>query len=653
MNDEQGEHSLEDVFHRAAELTDFGERQAFLDQVCGDDALLRSRVEALLRHDADAGSFLEKPPEEIAAGRLEATAAGTNHGDDDAWKKLLEPVEAGDCQGRLGTYEVTEFVGRGGMGIVLRARDPKLHRAVAVKLLAPELAAQPVSVQRFLREARAAAAVSHDHVVSIYAIDDEARPPRIVMELIDGQSLQQKIDKTGSLDVKSILRIGMQTAGGLSAAHRQGLVHRDIKPANILLENGIEKVKLTDFGLARAVDDIGMTQTGQITGTPQYMSPEQAQGQRVDHRTDLFSLGCVLYAMCTGRAAFRADSAVAVLHRIVHDTPRPIRKFNDDIPEWLCAIVEKMLAKYPDDRFESAAEIEDLLGRWLAHLQQPDSVRKPETVAENERSATHAATEAAERETAAGTAIRSVPPGARFITRPVRCRLALLLIVLVWLIAIGDGLHLIRGITAEALGLGLSLLTGLYLVTWGLLSGISALLRRRTLSEVERSQLLRRGVFFGGLLVATGVFVSQWCGVDDSDDLFEKWKDFTSHGAIRFKLESDRTRVEFNGNVLNEDGKSKGHRQNFTLWLSEPGEYQVRTILTSGGSGVNALTTHQGSHSLIHADKDVARIAVTGPLVTSARRTANLSSHVLRIARFPLMTDVVAVVISQQATPPW
>ncbi|HIK92189.1 MAG TPA: serine/threonine protein kinase, partial [Planctomycetes bacterium] len=239
------------------------------------------------------------------------------------------------------------------------------------------------------REARAAAAVSHDHVVAIHSIDDVARPPIIVMEFIDGQSVQQKIDKVGALDVKSILRIGMQTAAGLEAAHRQGLVHRDIKPANILLENGIERVKLTDFGLARAIDDIGMTKTGQITGTPQYMSPEQAQEQRVDHRTDLFSLGCVLYAMCPGRAAFRADSAVAVMHRIVHEEPRPVREVNEDIPDWLCEIVDKLFEKNPENRFKSAEEVEDLLGRHLAHLQQPNSVPMPVCVSPNRIRSAH------------------------------------------------------------------------------------------------------------------------------------------------------------------------------------------------------------------------------------------------------------------------
>ncbi len=372
------------IFLEALEKDNPEQRSAFLDEVCGEDSELRQRVETLLEAHNDAGSFLEKTPEELDADSVSAqtversTGQGEGASSDDAWQSLLTPTDDPDRLGDLGPYEISELVGRGGMGVVLRAHEPKLSRTVAVKLLAPELALNPVAVQRFLREARAAAAVSHDHVVAIHSIDDESHPPVIVMEFIQGQSLQQKIDRGGALDVKSILRIGMQTAAGLSAAHRQGLVHRDVKPANILLENGIERVKLTDFGLARAVDDISMTRTGQITGTPQYMSPEQAQGQRVDHRTDLFSLGCVLYAMCTGRAAFRADSAVAVMHRVVHDAPRPIREVNEDIPDWLCEIVNKLLEKEVDDRLASAEEVEDLLSRHLAHLQQPTTVDQPE-----------------------------------------------------------------------------------------------------------------------------------------------------------------------------------------------------------------------------------------------------------------------------------
>ena len=161
----------------------------------------------------------------------------------------------------------------------------------------------------------------------------------------------------------------MQAALGLAAAHAQGLVHRDIKPANILLENGVERVKLTDFGLARAADDAGLTQSGVIAGTPQYMAPEQARGEPVDHRADLFSLGSVLYAMCTGRSPFRAESAVAVLRRVSEDTPRPIREVNPDIPDWLAAIVARLHAKDPARRFQSAAEVADRLGEHLAQLQ--------------------------------------------------------------------------------------------------------------------------------------------------------------------------------------------------------------------------------------------------------------------------------------------
>src|SRR5262249_50721333 len=162
-------------------------------------------------------------------------------------------------------------------------------------------------------------------------------------------------------------RIGMQTAAGLAAAHAQGLVHRDVKPANILLENGIERVKITDFGLARAVDDVSVTQSGVVPGTPMYMAPEQANGEVVDHRADLFSLGSVLSALCTGRPAFRANSSLAVLKRVCEDTPPPIHQSNPDVPDWLVAIIGKLHAKAPPDRFQSAAEVARLLEQCLAH----------------------------------------------------------------------------------------------------------------------------------------------------------------------------------------------------------------------------------------------------------------------------------------------
>src|SRR5262249_45176557 len=151
---------------------------------------------------------------------------------------------------------------------------------------------------------QAAAAVSHDHIVTIHAVEETNGIPYLVMQCIAGLSLQQRLDRDGPLQLHEILRIGMQTASGLAAAHAQGLVHRDIKPANILLENGVERVKITDFGLARAATEASLTQSGVVAGTPQYMSPEQAEGKAIDQRTDLFSLGSVLYAMCTGQAPF-------------------------------------------------------------------------------------------------------------------------------------------------------------------------------------------------------------------------------------------------------------------------------------------------------------------------------------------------------------
>jgi serine/threonine protein kinase len=185
---------------------------------------------------------------------------------------------------------------------------------VAIKALAPQLAATSPARKRFLREARSAAAVRHENIVAIYSVDDKPLP-YLAMEYIAGQTLQQKLDACGPLEVPDVLRIGRQIAAGLAAAHATGLIHRDIKPSNILLENPIEIVKITDFGLARAADDASVTQSGLIAGTPMYMSPEQALGETIDQRADLFSLGSVLYTMCGGVPPFRAANSFAVLKR--------------------------------------------------------------------------------------------------------------------------------------------------------------------------------------------------------------------------------------------------------------------------------------------------------------------------------------------------
>lgn len=362
------------LFLQAIELPSLEARSAFLDQVCAGQPELRGRVENLLQSADTPDSLLDQPAIEIDATRIvvpDPLAVSLD---------FLQPSQLPESLGAIGGYDVLEVVGRGGMGIVLRAIDAKLNRVVAIKVLVPELAGNPQARRRFLREAQAAAAVCHDHVVTIHGVDDDEKLPFIVMEYIVGQSLQQKIDKSGPLGLKETLRIGMQIAAGLTAAHKQGLVHRDIKPANILLENGVERVKITDFGLARASDEVAITQFGQIAGTPQYMSPEQAMGHSVDRRSDLFSLGSVLYTMCTGRPAFRADSTVAVLRRVCDETPRPISELNPDIPDWLVAIIERLMSKSPEQRFQSASEVANLLEQWLAHCQQPGSAPRPATI---------------------------------------------------------------------------------------------------------------------------------------------------------------------------------------------------------------------------------------------------------------------------------
>jgi len=364
--------SIEGIFLLALQKEDPVERNAWLDEVCADDESKRLRVNALLAAYDDAGSFLETP----AHGQVRCEEISLS---------FLKPSDKDGCLGMIGPYDVLEVIGRGGMGIVLRAIDPKLNRIVAVKVLLPELAANPNARRRFLREAQAAAAISHPHVVTIHAVEEavdreESAPPYLVMECVVGQSLQEKLDAIGPLRLAEIVRISRQISDGLAAAHRQGVIHRDIKPANILLENGVERVKITDFGLARAVDDITVTRTGEVTGTPQYMSPEQANGERVDHRSDLFSLGCVMYAMCTGHSPFRGDSIAHVIKRVTQDTPRPISEQNSESPRWLVEIITCLLQKNADQRIQTAEGLVAILDQHLAVIQQPSGSQRHSVV---------------------------------------------------------------------------------------------------------------------------------------------------------------------------------------------------------------------------------------------------------------------------------
>jgi serine/threonine protein kinase len=292
-------------------------------------------------------------------------------------KQLLSPPTHPEMLGRLGRYEVERLIGSGGMGVVFKAFDTELNRPVAIKLLAPYLASSGPARKRFAREARAAAAVVHPHVVPIHNVETERESPFIVMQYVSGESLQARIDRDGALELCEILRIGMQVADGLSAAHQQGIVHRDIKPSNILLEEDVDRALISDFGLARAADDASLTRTGFHPGTPQYMSPEQASGQSVDARSDLFSLGSMLYTMCTGRPPFRAENSLNVMRRITESEPTPIQEINPNIPEWMSAVITKLMTKSLQDRLSSAAEVRELLEALLSHVQQPLSSSLP------------------------------------------------------------------------------------------------------------------------------------------------------------------------------------------------------------------------------------------------------------------------------------
>lgn len=282
---------------------------------------------------------------------------------------FLPPALHPELLGRLGRYDIEQLIGAGGFGIVFKAYDSELRRVVALKVLAPHLMSSGAARKRFAREAQAAAAIMHEHVIPIYDVVSQPEACYLVMQYIAGLSLQERVDRHGPLSIAEVLRIGSQIASGLHAAHQQGLVHRDVKPANILLEESVDRVMISDFGLARTADDANLTRSGAITGTPHYMSPEQASGALVDTRSDLFSLGSVLYFACTGRPAFRAPQIVAVLNRICHYPHRRVTEINPDVPGPVADLIDKLLEKDPEKRFGSALEVERHLRQLLADWQ--------------------------------------------------------------------------------------------------------------------------------------------------------------------------------------------------------------------------------------------------------------------------------------------
>jgi len=318
---------------------DRSERDAFLAEACGGDTALRSDVDRLLRAQTRAGRFLETSIEPLHL------TAGT----------------------RFGFYEIIGLLGTGGMGEVYRARDSALGRDVALKFLPPHLAADPKRQELFAREARAIAAINHPHIVTIHAIEKEGARPFLVMELVEGRTLTDLIPREG-LPVDRFFDIAIALAEAIGAAHEKGIVHRDLKPGNVMIRTD-GRVKILDFGISAlaaaaplmavsvARTTVAQTLAGKLVGTPSYMSPEQAEARQVDHRTDLFSLGIVLFELITGQHPFHGDSDVAILSSILRETPPPINVLNRHAPVGLVPVLDRLLAKNPEQRYQSATDL--------------------------------------------------------------------------------------------------------------------------------------------------------------------------------------------------------------------------------------------------------------------------------------------------------
>jgi len=284
---------------------------------------------------------------------------------------FLAPPRQPNELGYLGPYRVLGVIGAGGMGAVFRAEDPTLRRQIALKVMLPEMARDRTAKARFLREARAQAAVEHDHIIAIYQVGEEGDVPFISMPLLKGETLADALKATPVLPVGEAVRIAREMASGLAAAHEQQLVHRDIKPANIWLEGRSRRVKILDFGLARTTTqdaEGGLTETGLVFGTPAYMSPEQTAGETLDGRTDLFSLGLVLHQMLTGRQTFTGRNATAILVAVnSHNPPRP-SELNPLVPADLDALTMRLLAKDPAGRPASAEAVAEELSAIASRL---------------------------------------------------------------------------------------------------------------------------------------------------------------------------------------------------------------------------------------------------------------------------------------------
>ncbi len=356
----------EELLHTALERSPEA-RRAFLDKACGEDTELRRQVETLLTQDEQAGSFLAKPALAEAAAKM--------MGNGDPMSMIGKA---------LGRYAITSKLGEGGMGIVYLAHDTSLDRKVAIKFLPEFLKQDETARKRFNREARSAAALDHPFICAIHEIGEAEGKSFIVMEYLEGQTLQNRLAQ-GVAPLKQAMQWAAEISEALTVAHEKGIMHRDLKPANImLLQTGHAKVM--DFGLAKQMamspdaGDMartltnGLTREGTTVGTIPYMSPEQVQGKTVDLRSDLFSFGIVLYEMLTGANPFTREAAFDTAAAIVRETPAPISKYRNDVPQSLVAIIHRLLAKDPNDRYQHAREVTAALQNAIDEASGPKIV---------------------------------------------------------------------------------------------------------------------------------------------------------------------------------------------------------------------------------------------------------------------------------------
>jgi serine/threonine protein kinase len=344
---------------------DPAERRAVLIELAHADLELRLKAGEAARADDYLQRFPELAADPEVARDLRATESRIRTGEA---CQILAAARGADGHASLGGYRIKNSLGAGGMGLVFLAEDLQLRRPVELKVMRPSLAASPTSRQRFLREARAMAAVRHPNVVTIYQVGEDGGAPFLAMEFLAGESLEDRLARAGRLPAADVVRLGRAVAEGLAAAHERGVIHRDVKPSDIWLESGPRgpwsAIKLLDFGLARAAaDDAHLTETGAVVGPPAYMAPEQTRSQPADARSDLFSLGSVLYRACTGRVPFLAPDVIGTLMEVAAGTPVPPRQLDPQIPRALSDLVMCLLEKDPAARPPSAAAVAQQLRR--------------------------------------------------------------------------------------------------------------------------------------------------------------------------------------------------------------------------------------------------------------------------------------------------